>query len=153
MDNLAKRARRVAESLLENESLTADLNDTAAQGLLDWGLQMAQRVVDSTTELDDEAAEEVMYPRLKATRRMMRSVNRLVANARYMPPEDSAAMLDGIIEKAAATYGAAFSPPAPEDRAAFVQLLAEMADEPHQLIAYLQHLLEASWQSAPDEEE
>lgn len=71
-----QRAVRAAESILGNETLTNDLDDEAASVLLDWALAWAERVAHSTSRLDDEAAQEAMYPRLKAIRKMMRSINR-----------------------------------------------------------------------------
>ena len=78
MEQLLKRISRVAESLMENERLTADLDDEAAQQLLSWGISCAKTIMQSTAGLDDEAAEKATYPRMRATRRLMRETNRWV---------------------------------------------------------------------------
>ena len=44
--------------LLENESLTADLDDTAAKELLNWESAGAEQVVEGTATLSDEDVEE-----------------------------------------------------------------------------------------------
>ena len=36
-EEIRRRVERAAESILENERLTADLDDQAADFLLDWG--------------------------------------------------------------------------------------------------------------------
>ena len=65
-DHLESRTRRAVESLLENESLTADLDDAAAKELLDWGIAHAKEIISDTADMDDEGAEEAMYPRMSA---------------------------------------------------------------------------------------
>jgi len=42
--DLEQRASRAAESILEDESLTSDLDDVAAKVLLDWGLACAKAI-------------------------------------------------------------------------------------------------------------
>lgn len=80
MDVEGVRRERAAESILGNERLTADLDDAAAGALLEWALACTGSIVSDTTGMDDAQAEEVMEPRMKATRRMMRNVNRLVGS-------------------------------------------------------------------------
>jgi len=48
MDELTRRAQDLAESILENESLTADLDDAAAKVLIDWGVACAEIIAHST---------------------------------------------------------------------------------------------------------
>jgi len=88
MNQLARRMQRAAERLLENESLTADLDDPAARLLLAWGVAWTQMIVEGTAGLDEAAAQEASRPQLKATRRLMRTVNRWAGNRGAM---DSAA--------------------------------------------------------------
>ena len=79
MDEFADRSRRAVESLLENESLTSSLDDAAAQVLLKWGTDCAKLIVSSTAGLDAASAEDAMYPRMRALRRLMRRVNKWAA--------------------------------------------------------------------------
>jgi hypothetical protein len=99
---LRLRSERAAESILENERLTADLDDAAAGALLEWALACSEMIVSDTATMPDGQAEEVMAPRMKALRRMMRSVNRLVA---ARPADESEERLDKIAAQAGIVYG------------------------------------------------
>ncbi len=70
-----KRIQRTAESILENEALTAGLDDDAAKFLLNWGVERAQVIASETIEMDDAQAEEAMYQPLRALRKMLRAAN------------------------------------------------------------------------------
>jgi hypothetical protein len=139
---VAQRINHVTQSILENESLTADLDDTAAKELLDWGITCARKVAQDTSGLNDAEAEETMSPRLRATRRLMRSVNSWIAKRGEMDAEASTTSLTKIIEQAAIIYGEGFTPPDDERRAAFLRQQVELADNPQQMIANLRELLE-----------
>jgi hypothetical protein len=136
---VAQRISQVTQSILENESLTADLDDTAAKELLDWGLACARRIAQDTMGLNSTKAEEVMSPRLRATRRLMRSVNSWIATREQMDAEASTTSLAKIIEQATIIYGEGFMPPDGEQQAAF---LKQQTDNPQQMIANLRELLE-----------
>ncbi len=139
---LTQRTNRVAESILENERLTADLDDATAQVLLDWGIACAKVIVQSTTGLDDTEAEEAMYPRLRATRRLMRLVNRWIPKRLNMESEDHTAQLTKIIEQAEVIYGEGFTPPGNEQQEAFLH--RTLADSPPQIVKNLRTLIEKS---------
>jgi hypothetical protein len=141
-DELVQRINRVTQSILENESLTADLDDTAAKELLDWGIACAKMIVQDTTGLNNIEAEEAMSPRLRATRQLMRSVNGWVARQGEMDAEASSTSLTRIIEQATMIYGEGFTPPDNEQRAAFLRQQAELTNNPQQMIANLRGLLE-----------
>jgi hypothetical protein len=136
---VALRISRVTQSILENESLTADLDDTTAKELIDWGLACARKIAQDTSGLNDAEAEETMYPRLRATRRLMRSVNSWAAKQREMDAEASTTPLTKVIEQATIIYGEDFTPPDSEQQAAF---LRQQTDNPQQMIANLRGLLE-----------
>ena len=76
MDDLEKRRNQAASSILENEGLTADLDDEIADELLNWGLALAEQIVMGSQDLDDEEAEEAMYTPMKALRKMLRAINK-----------------------------------------------------------------------------
>jgi hypothetical protein len=142
MAEFTRRVARAAETILENERLTADLDDAAAKVLLEWGVACAERIAQGTAGLDDAEAERVMSPRLRATRRLMRSVNRWIASRWEMDAESSAAVLTQIIDQAAIIYGEEFEPPVQEQRDAFVKQIPALVDRPAQLIADLRALVE-----------
>jgi hypothetical protein len=138
---LQQRIRRVSESFLDNERLTADLDDSAAKELLDWGLNLGSRIVKGTAEVDDDdQADKAMYPRLRAARRLMRGVNLWVIKERERNEEGSNEALNRIIEQAQVIYGSAFRPPSEEQRVQFRRSQTEFLDNPPRLIANLRQL-------------
>ncbi len=142
MDALAQREQRAIESILENESLTADLDDGSAQALLDWGIACVRAVVRSSANLSDAEVEDATSPRLRATRQLMRGVRRWVVQRASLNQEADAEALEGIIDQARVIFGAAFSPPPQDRREAFVRLHPELADDPRQMVASLRQLIE-----------
>jgi hypothetical protein len=140
---IGDRITRVAESLLDNERLTADLDDSAAKELLDWGLSVARQIAQGTADVDDdEQAEQAMYPRLRATRRLMRAVNLWIANQREGDAEGRDQAFNSILEQASVIYGRAFTPPSEEQRATFTSAQSEFIDNPPQMIANLRRFFE-----------
>lgn len=70
--------QRAVERLLEDESLTADLVDDAAERLLAWGRDRVWAI------LNEEAGATEDHPRLAALRRQMRAIARQVGD---LPPD------------------------------------------------------------------
>ncbi|NIP25638.1 MAG: hypothetical protein GWO38_17915 [Phycisphaerae bacterium] len=142
MDELSRRIRRVTESILENESLTADLNDEAAEALLDWMIDCAKMVAQSTATLDEQAAEEAMSSRLRAIRRLMRLVNNWISQG---PPAELVAnqdQLDKILEQATIIYGQDFTTFDSNRLNTFWEQEVDSVKEPQQLIESLRVLIE-----------
>ncbi len=124
MDELIKkRERMVIESILEDERLTAELDDDAAKVLINWGIKCATLVVQSTAGLDDMQAEENMYLQLKSLRRMMRAVNKWVAGDQQgkTDTETKTKLLDLIVEEAGYVYRHTIIPPADSQRINFIE--------------------------------
>jgi len=142
MYEVTRRIQRAAESILENEKLTADLDDAAAKVLLDWGITCAEKIAGSTDGLGDSEAEEVISPGLRATRRLMLQVNRWVASRPDIDGAEEAELLSQIIEQACIMYGDGFAPPADDQRTSFLARQKELSDDPPQFIADLRELLE-----------
>ena len=138
--SMVQRTAAAAESIMENERLTADLDDDAAKVLLDWGISCAKRVVQRTTGMDDAEAEEAAYPGLRATRRLMRSINDWIAKGQEVGGVERLAFLDKVIEHAALVYGDDFAPPPPAQRKTFLR--RHLTDAPQQLISSLRALIE-----------
>ena len=143
-EELARQTRQAVESILENERLTADLDDAAAQALLEWGVACAKRIAQSSVGRTAFGSEETMSLRLRATRRMMRQVNRWIAEGEPLEAARSAALLSQISEQAAVAYGASFASPDRHRKEAFLRLHAELAEDPVLLIATLRALFERS---------
>jgi hypothetical protein len=75
IDKLQRRCERAAEGILENDRLTAGLADEAAAAFIDWALSWAGVIVIATAGMPDSEAGQLLSPRLKANRRLMRYVN------------------------------------------------------------------------------
>lgn len=134
-DNLNKRVSLAAESLLEDEALRGGLEDDAAELLLNWALAKSEAIAQSTAGLDEAAADEAMYPRMKGLRRISRYLNRWISG-RGEPGE----LMEKILEQARMVYGETFVEPDP----AHVEGLKRLPQgiEPSVLISELTTLLE-----------
>ena len=135
-----RRRQRAAESILDNESLTADLDDDAAKLLIDWALSCTERIVRSTEGLSDTEAEDVTYPRLRSMRRLMRFVNRWVRQRLEMTPDESEKLLGQIVQQARTIYGSGYVPPRPERQRAFGAMA--VGDEPTEFVQNLRAFIE-----------
>jgi len=142
MYEVTRRVERVAESILENEKLTEDLDDAAAKVLLDWGVTCAEKIAGSTDGLGDSEAEEVITPGLRAIRRLMLQVNRWVASQPDIDGAEEAELLSQIIEQACIVYGDGFVPPDDDQRTSFLARQKELSGDPPQFISDLRELLE-----------
>jgi hypothetical protein len=117
MDSILVRIDRTVESMLENESLTADLNDEAAKVLIDWSIARTKEIVLGTIEIiDDELAEEAMYGQLRALRRLMRTINRWAYKVAIRDLDYGESALERIIRQAGILYGTSYIPPDETDR-------------------------------------
>ncbi len=139
LDQLAQRVSRAAESILENESLTDGLDDTAAEQLLSWGIACAETAARGTAGLGEAEAEEALYPRMRATRMLMHSVKAWI-NERQTAGTDPA-QLNEIIEQATLAYGQNFVAPSVERLAAFLEQQNAAGLDPQGMIAGLRELL------------
>ena len=102
-DHIKMRLERQIEGLYSNEALTSDLDDSSAKVLLDWAESRITEIVGRTADLDDDAAEKELYPKLKAVRRMARYINRA---ARGQAVDDR--LIEKILNQAREIYGSDF---------------------------------------------
>lgn len=105
MSNLANRVQRAVESVLENEGLVGGLDEAAASALQDWGISNVKKIAEETGDLDDEQAEEAMYPKMKASRSLMRAVRVWVEHEAKVSAEERVELWTKIEKKAQALYG------------------------------------------------
>lgn len=138
-DKLEERIKLAVQSLLENESLTADLDDEAAQTLLDWGISCVRRIALDTADLNDEEAEALMAPRLRAVRRLMRCVNNWLS---AYSPEARESALSSIPTQATVIYGTKTVPLDEHRLKALASLSPGCGYTGSRLIAYLRKLVE-----------
>ncbi len=142
MADLTTRVTRTIESILENERLTADLDDEAAKVLLDWGIANTKTIAQNTVGLDDEAAEEAMYPQLKANRRIMRSANKLVNQLESGDLDRATKSLNKIMEQAVVLYGQESTLSTPPDLDTFLNQQTSLSITPSQSITNLCQFLD-----------
>lgn len=105
MDDQRFRVEQAADSILGDERLTAGLDDETADFLLDWGLALATSAATETSGLDDEEAREIMQPKIKATKRMLRYVNDWLQNSNEWDPLEKEDKLLKIFTIARLAYG------------------------------------------------
>jgi hypothetical protein len=137
-----RRVERVAETILENERLTAELDDQAADFLLDWGVAWAKMIAQRTAGLGEPEADEIMDEPLRALRGLLRSVNRWVSRASEMDEVERATLLTQMVEQVATICGSEGRLPDDEQQAAFLQEHASGTDNPPHMIARLRELFE-----------
>lgn len=142
MDDYAKRLSRAAESLLENETVTADLDTEAANALLAWGQDCVERIVRDSVGLGDAAAEEAIALRLKAMRRLMRQVNRWVAGQKAAGADLVQPPWPKMLEQAAIIYGQDYALPEAGQLEMFLAQNATLLSHPEQLIVSLRQYIE-----------
>ena len=148
MNGIKERIEKAAQSILENEKLTADLDDDAAQVLLDWGIASAKRIVQGTLGLDDMEAEDAMYQPMRANRRLMRGVNKLVSRFEILKKEGQFEALEKIISQAGVIYGDDYVPPTPDQQSTFLSETVELIADIPQWIAKLRSFVEGEPSSA-----
>lgn len=134
-----RRMNSAVGTILDNEALTDNLDDAAAKVLLDWGVACAEMIVHSTAGLSDNEFNNEAEPRLRATRRLMRQINRWVPTRPRMSYEENAEKLDEIVEKAAVVYGEGYVPPDDSQRVAFLKQYLDAA--PREMIEELRILI------------
>ena len=142
MNGIKERIEKVAESILENEKLTADLADDAAQILLDWGIACAKKIAQGSLGLDDAETEEAVYLPMRATRRMMRSINNWVSHYEIVGAEGNAEALEKIIAYAGVIYGRDYIPPTSEQQKALLAQNQELVTDIPQMIANIRRFVE-----------
>lgn len=113
MTTVTERAALAAESILGNERLTNNLDDDAAKVLLDWGLAYVETIAAQTEGLDDEQAEEMMAPRLKALRSLMKLVNKWVPRRAKLDATASETKLEEVTALVQLIQASAFEAPRP----------------------------------------
>lgn len=106
MDVLSNRIQKAVESVLENESLLDGLDEMAASALQDWGIQNVKRIAEETGNLDDEQAEESMYPKMKASRSLMRAIRVWIETERQASADERAQLWAKIEKQAQDLYDA-----------------------------------------------
>ena len=133
-----KRVRRVQENIVGNEALGGSLDEAAASEMLSWSLKSAEGIASSTEGMDDETAELSMADRLKALRKLMRHLGRLLGEGLTMDAEGQQWLWDSVQKHARLLYGESIQFPNLED----VMERLSGGETPGQIIANLRNIFE-----------
>jgi hypothetical protein len=123
---IEERIQRAAEQILDDSSLTEDMEDAPATQLIEWGMGIAKRLAASTAGLDDMEAEEQLAMKLMNLRSTMRRINKLIGLLDTLSPEEKTEKFRLICEAAAQVP--ALRAVLPDD------LLATQAEEPEAVL-------------------
>lgn len=105
MTDIQTRIENAKKVVTGNESLLDMLDADGAASLLNWGLDLAGRIAQSTDGMDDASAESNMEPRLKALRQFMRGVGNWAAG-KFSDEGSRAQLIDRLLEQWKAMHGA-----------------------------------------------
>ena len=119
-DALTQRINWAADSLLDNETLTPELEDAAAGAALTWATDLCRRVALATAGLDDRAAEAFMAPQLATIGELIRLVSRWAVSYREMDAGIRESFLSQVIQ-AGGKISPDYQPPDREQQQAFLR--------------------------------
>jgi hypothetical protein len=131
--DIERRITKVAESILDNEALTNNLEDEAANLFINWAVARGEVIARSTAGMDESTATESMYPRLRA----IREIPRFMGEWMISPQE----VLEKIINQVQIVLGDEFTPPKDEEKEEFLNAY-QHADINNALIGLKDFLLE-----------
>ena len=137
--SIDKRVRRVQEDIIGNEALGGALDESASSELLSFGLKSAEGIAAATEGMDDESAELSMGERLKALRKLMRHLGRLLGEGMEMDAEGRLWLWESVQKHARMLYGEGLDFPSLDD----VMGRLSKGESPGQIIANLRNMFEA----------
>ncbi|HIK26645.1 MAG: hypothetical protein N3E45_09445 [Oscillatoriaceae bacterium SKW80] len=142
-DALTVRINQAVESLLDDETLTSELDDAAADTLIKWGSALAELIVSQTSSMDEPTADSFTLLRLGNARRLMRQVNHWISNLEgKINSPDKASALEEILYLAELIYPN-FQPPSREQQQAFLR--ESFSNNPSEWIIKLRSLVEGTY--------
>jgi len=134
-----QRVRRIQEDILGNEALGGDsLDESGASELLTWSLKSAEGIASATEGMDEESAELSMAERLKALRKLMRHLGRLLGEGVSMDDDGRLWLWDSVKKQARLLYGERIQFPPLEG----VMGRLSQGETPAQIIASLRAMFE-----------
>lgn len=135
---IKNRIRRVQEDLVGNEALGEALDEAAAGELLSLGLNGAAGIASATAGMDEEAADVTIADRLKALRKLMRHLGRLLGEARELDAEGRLWLWESVQEQARTLYGEGLVFPSLDE----IMGRLSGGESPRQIIAHLREMFE-----------
>jgi len=132
MPNLQSNLDSALQSVLENEALTADLDDDAAKVLLDWGMARVRLI--HRLAVDEPDYEGYISEQMRANRKLMRAINNCTVARAEKDDKSHITALGEILTHAGVTASL-------EQQTAF--LTAHLSDPPPEFIANLRKFCES----------
>jgi hypothetical protein len=132
------RVRRVQDEIMGNEALGQSLDESAASELLTLGLKGAAGIASSTEGMDDDIAELSMADRLKALRKLMRHLGRLLGEAKDLDEDGKRWLWDSVKNQASLLYGEGLNFPSLEE----IMSQLSLGASPGRIIADLRDIFE-----------
>ncbi len=133
-----QRVREAQENIIGNEALGEALDESAASEMLSWGLKSAEGIASSTEGMDDKTAELSMADRLKALRKLMRHLARLLGEGLEIDEEGRNWLWESVQKHARLLYGENIQFPRLED----VMGRLSGGESPGRIIAQLRNMFE-----------
>ncbi len=143
MDDINNRIQLAVESILENESLTADIDDDAANELIQWGTDCAEKIVKSSSVLKNiDDIDNMVNKRLKAVRKMMRQISLWIANRQFMDDGIIENILIKILEQVKIIYNKDINLPTKSQQKHFLKQSLQLSNDPVKMVLRLRMLIE-----------
>ncbi len=128
-DDLDYHKQLIVERILEDERLTADLDDAAATLLLNWGIATAKEISADIETISDEEAMADVRLRLRSLRAVMRYVNNWFGKRGTAVFDVNCKMIKKIGAETAVFHPNTFTPPDQTAQEQFAQQI-QSSDDP-----------------------
>jgi hypothetical protein len=138
MTDIQTRIANAKKVVTGNVSMLDMLETEPAAELLNWGIELAAQIAQSTEGMDDTAAEQTLEPRMKALRQFMRAAGNWAAG-KY----DAASRAD-LSAKLGEQWKTMLERDAPAGLDALLNLVNDTTKTPLQLILKLKESLPSS---------
>jgi len=138
MTDVQVRVENAKKVVTGNVSMLDMLDADPATELMNWGIDLAAQIAQSTDGMDDAAAKQNMEPRMKALRQFMRAVGNWAAG-KY----DAASRAD-LKDKLSGQVKAMIGADSPGALEKLLNLVDDKNNTPQQLILKLKDSLAAS---------
>ena len=135
MTDIKTRIENAKKVVTGNVSMLDMLETTPATELMNWGIELAAQIAQSTNGMDDAVAEQAMEPRMKALRQFLRGAGNWAAG-KY----DAASHPD-LKNKMTEHWQTLLGKNVPVDLGKLLNLVDNATITPHQLILKLKELL------------
>ncbi len=135
MTDIKIRVENAKKVVTGNVSMLDMLETAPATELMNWGIDLAAQIAQSTSGMDDAAAEKNMEPRMKALRQFLRGAGNWAAG-KY-----DAASRPGMKNNMAEHWKSMFGKDAPADIGKLLNLVDDAKIAPLQLILKLKESL------------